>query len=83
MAHHRTAEIAQAIQTSFADTPGDVLEAAIDHFKQLSTWPADPVLGREGFENLAESLRLAGYLMSSSYDALVDTDIGRRVAQVG
>jgi len=84
MAHHSAAEIAQAIQASFPDTPEDMLGAAIERFKQLSTWPADPVLRREGFENLAEVLRLASYLTSSpSYDALVDTSIARRVVQAG
>jgi NitT/TauT family transport system substrate-binding protein len=84
MAHHSAAEIAQTIQASFPDIPVDMLGAAIERFQHLATWPADPVLRREGFENLAEVLRLAGYLIvSPSYDALVDTSIARRVVQAG
>jgi NitT/TauT family transport system substrate-binding protein len=84
MAQHSTAEIARAIQASFPETPVDLLAAAIERFQQLGTWPADPVLRREGFENLAEVLRLAGYITSSpSYDTLVDTSIARRVMQAG
>ncbi|HEY7495390.1 MAG TPA: ABC transporter substrate-binding protein [Candidatus Tectomicrobia bacterium] len=82
MTHHSAAEIAQAIQASFPDIPVDMLGASIERFQRLATWPADPVLRREGFANLVEVLRLAGYLtLSPSYDALVDTSIARRVMQ--
>ncbi len=82
MAQHSSTEIVQTIQVSFPETPGELLQAAVTRFQHLETWPTHPVLHRDGFENLAEVLRLAGYLTSSpSYDQLVDTRIATRVVQ--
>jgi NitT/TauT family transport system substrate-binding protein len=84
MAQHSGAEIAQTIQASFPDTSVAMLGAAIERFKQLGTWPADPILRRAGFANLAEVLRLAGYITSSpSYETLVDTSIASRIVHAG
>jgi NitT/TauT family transport system substrate-binding protein len=82
MAQHSGAEIAELIQPRFPDIPHALLGAAITRFQDLHTWPDNPVMPRTGFDNLAEVLRLAGYLSTQpSYDALVDTRIASRVVE--
>jgi NitT/TauT family transport system substrate-binding protein len=80
MIQHDGHDIAQLIQPRFPDVPLALLGAAITRFQSLRTWPDNPVLHQEGFENLAEVLRLAGYITSRpSYAALVDTRIAAHV----
>lgn len=80
MTQHTGNDIAQLIQPRFPDVPPALLGAAITRFQTLGTWPDNPVLHQEGFENLAEVLRLAGYITSQpSYEALVDTRIASHV----
>ena len=82
MAQHSGAEIAELVQPRFPDIPLGLLGDAITRFQDLKTWPDNPVMPRTGFDNLAEVLRLAGYLSTQpSYDALVDTRIARRVVE--
>lgn len=82
MAQHSGAEIAELVQPRFPDIPLGLLGDAITRFQDLRTWPDNPVMPRTGFDNLAEVLRLAGYLSTQpSYDALVDTRIARRVVE--
>lgn len=80
MAQHNGDDIAQLIHPRFPDVPLALLGAAITRFQSLGTWPDNPRLPPEGFENLAEILRLAGYITSQpAYEALVDTRIASHV----
>jgi NitT/TauT family transport system substrate-binding protein len=82
MAQHGGAEIAELIQPRFPEIPLGLLGDAITRFQDLRTWPDNPVMPRTGFDNLAEVLRLAGYLSTQpSYEALVDTRLARRVVE--
>lgn len=56
------AEIARVLAGYFPDLPPALFAAAIDRYRALELYPADPVIRREGFDRLAAAMRSGGAL---------------------
>ena len=55
-------EIARAVAAYFPDVPLDVFGAALDRYRALGLYAADPVLRREGFDRLQQAMLSGGAL---------------------
>ncbi len=60
--NHSSREIAEAVQGFFPDTDLDMLEAAIQSYKDIDAWNEDPILKEESFNRLQEVMIEAGEL---------------------
>ncbi len=71
---HSSKEIAQTIQSFFPDTDLEMLEAAIQSYKNIDAWNDNPVLKEEVFNRLEEVMTMAGELKEKApYDKIVTT----------
>jgi NitT/TauT family transport system substrate-binding protein len=67
------ADIADAIASYFTDLPTPILEAACSRYKRLGIWNATPVLPRESYERLRESLVSGGFVSTGApFETAVD-----------
>ena len=73
--------IAIAIADFFRDVPAPVLEARCSRYKALAIWNETPLLMREGYERLRESL-VSGRFVSSgtAFEVAVDNTLAEQVA---
>ena len=70
---HTAREIAESVQSFFPDTDLDMLETAIQSYKDIDAWNDTPVLTKESFERLEEVMITAGELEeNSSYENIVN-----------
>jgi len=66
-------EIARALRDFFPDVPAEVFAAAIERYRALDLWCADPRPNRAGFAWLHAAMRAAGALdRDIAYDLCVD-----------
>jgi NitT/TauT family transport system substrate-binding protein len=56
------AEVARRLAGFFPDLPPPLFAAAVDRYRELGLYAADPVLRREGFDRLAAAMRSGGAL---------------------
>lgn len=70
---HSAREIAESIQDFFPDTDLEMLEAAVQSYKDIDAWSDTPVLKEEAFDRLQEVMTLAGELEKEApYDKVVN-----------
>ena len=70
---HTAKEIAEAIQSFFPDTDLDLLETAIQSYKDIDAWNETPILKEESFDKLQDVMSLAEELKEKApYDKIVN-----------
>ncbi|MBN9089065.1 MAG: ABC transporter substrate-binding protein [Reyranella sp.] len=70
------AAIARAIARYFADLPMTILEAACSRYKTLGIWNADPILPRESYDRLRDSLVSGGFVSPGvPFETAVDNSL--------
>lgn len=74
------ADVASALQPSFADTSTDSIKAAIQNYKSLSAFADTPVMNQTNYERLCNIIRSAGELSGSvDFDKVIDNTIAQKV----
>ena len=71
-------EIARALEEFFPAVAPEIFAAAVDRYKALGLWGADPVMRREGFERLKAAMLSGGAL---SRDIAFETCVDNRLAE--
>lgn len=70
---HSSKEIAEEVKGFFPDTDVEMLETAIQSYKDIDAWNETPVLTEESFERLEEVMKEAGELDEKvPYDKIVN-----------
>lgn len=81
---HSAAEVAEAVKDSFADTDTAILESAIQRYKDVGAYCADPLLTEESFELLQTVMTSAGELAEHApYDQVVNTAFAEKAVAGG
>jgi len=76
IASHDADELAEVIAPFFRDIPGTLLRTAIRRYHSARIWSRHTEIGREGFDRLARSLCLGGFVGAlQSYEHCV-ADVG-------
>ncbi len=73
------AEIARALAAFFPAMAPEILAAAVERYRALGLWGADPVLRREGFDRLKAAMISGGAL---SRDIAFETCVDNRLAEL-
>jgi NitT/TauT family transport system substrate-binding protein len=69
-------EIASAIAAYFKDLPPAILEAACTRYKALGIWNATPILSRESYDRLRDSLVSGGFVSPGvPFETAVDNSL--------
>ena len=77
---HSSKEIAEAIQSFFPDTDLEMLETAIQSYKDIDAWNETPVLEEESFNRLEEVMTMAGELKENvQYEKIVNNKYAEEV----
>ncbi|MFD1361417.1 ABC transporter substrate-binding protein [Lentibacillus salinarum] len=77
---HSAKEIADVIQPYFEDTEKEILASSIDRYKNQGSFASDPVLDKDGWNNLKAIMDEAGELPEDvPYEDLVNTTIAEEV----
>lgn len=63
---HTAREVAEAVQDSFADTDLELLESAVQRYKDIGAYSTDPVMTRESFDLLQTVMTEAGELTQTA-----------------
>jgi len=72
-------EIVHAVKEYFPDVEPAIFAAAIERYRALDLWAADPVIRREGYDRLHAAMRSAGVLgRDIAFDACVDTRLAKQ-----
>ena len=75
---HTAKEIAEAVKSFFPDTDIELLETAIQSYKDIDAWSETPVLKQESFDKLQEVISEAGELtVKAPYDKIVNNDFAK------
>lgn len=75
VAENSARDIAVSIQSFFPDTSVDVLETAIQSYKDIDAWNDTPILTEDSFERLEEVMIEAGELKNKvPYDKIVNNE---------
>ncbi len=75
---HTAKEIAEAIGSFFPDTQIEMLEAAIQSYKDIDAWNETPVLKEEAFNRLQEVMTMAGELKQTApYEKIVNNQYAK------
>jgi len=73
------AEIAAKLGAYFPDVAPPIFAGAIERYRRLKLWGADPVIRREGYDRLHAAMRAAGTLSKDiAFDDCIDTGLARR-----
>jgi len=74
------ADIAGAIAGYFTDLPMPILDAAFTRYKSLGIWNETPILPREGYDRLRDSLVSGGFVSPGTpFEAAVDNSLAEEV----
>ena len=74
-------EVARALAAFFPDVPAPIYAAAIDRYRALSLYGADPITRREGVERLQAAVRSGGALdRTIPFDQVVDNTLAQEAA---
>ena len=72
-------EIATLLKGFFPDVEPRIFAAAIDRYRALGLWSADPVVRREGYDRLHAAMRAFGMLgRDIPFEACVDTKLAEQ-----
>lgn len=75
----RGAEIAPLLKSFFPDVDQKIFAAAIDRYRALNLWAADPVIRREGYDRLQAAMRAGGALSKDiPFETSVDTALAEK-----
>ena len=75
----RGAEIAPLLKSFFPDVDQKIFAAAIDRYRALNLWAADPVIPREGYDRLQAAMRAGGALSKDiPFETSVDTALAEK-----
>jgi len=73
-------EIAQAIAGYFKDVAPAILEAACSRYKTLGIWNRTPLLPRESYDRLRDSLVSGGFVSPGTpFETAVDNNLAKAV----
>lgn len=76
------AEVARVIGNMFPDVPPTIFATAIDRYRALDLYSADPITRREGFDRLAASMRSGGALDKIiPFQDCIDNSLADQVAR--
>lgn len=76
---HTSKEIADSVQDFFPDTDLEMLETAIQSYKDIDAWNDSPILTKESFERLEDVMIEAGELKDKvPYENLVNNTFGEK-----
>ena len=76
-------EIARSLAGFFPDVPAPLFAAAIDRYKVLGLYGADPVIRREGVDRLAAAMRSGGALdRDIPFETIVDNSLAEEAIRV-
>ena len=76
---HSAKEIAEVVQDFFPDTDLDILETAIQSYKNIDAWNDTPILKEESFNRLQDVMIEAGELTEKvPYDKIVNNKYGNK-----
>ncbi len=79
---HSAAEIAALIAPDFKDVPVATIEAVIAEYKKVKIWANDPLLSREGMDQMMGLMVDGGILKQSfPYTQLVDPSFAQKAIQ--
>ncbi|MBE6887245.1 MAG: ABC transporter substrate-binding protein [Ruminococcaceae bacterium] len=81
VAEKSAAEIAQAIQPSFADTDIKVIETVVQRYKDIGAFSSTPVMDRESFDRIVEIVKNAGEISNDAvvpFEALIDNSYAEK-----
>ena len=79
---HSAAEIAALIAPDFKDVPVATIEAVIAEYKKVKIWATDPLLSREGMDQMMGLMVDGGILKQSfPYTQLVDPSFAQKAIQ--
>lgn len=75
---HSTEEIAESIQSQFADTDLETLTTALQSYIDIDAWSATPVMTEEAFDKLQDVIIEAGELTEKvEFEAIVDNSYAK------
>ncbi|MBV8167058.1 MAG: ABC transporter substrate-binding protein, partial [Alphaproteobacteria bacterium] len=75
-------EIASMLQSYFPDVSPAIFSAAIERYRKLGLWAADPVIRREGYDRLHAAMRAFGTLKHDiPFETCVDTSLAEQACQ--
>ena len=78
--NHTSKEIAESIQSFFPGTDIQLLETAVQSYKDIDAWNETPVLTEESFQRLQEVMKMAGELKEDApYDKIVNNEFAEKV----
>ena len=76
---HSARDIAEAVKDFFPDTEVDILESAIQSYKNIDAWNEDPILKEESFNRLQDVMMEAGELKEKvPYDKIVNNNFAEK-----
>ncbi len=76
---HTAKEIAEIVQSFFPDTDLEMLETAIQSYKNIDAWNETPILTKESFEKLEDVMIEAGELLNKvPYEKLVNNTFAEK-----
>lgn len=79
---HTSREIAESVQSFFPDTDLDMLETAIQSYKDIDAWNDTPILTKESFERLEDVMIEAGELLNKvPYEELVNNTYAEKAIE--
>lgn len=79
---HTSKEIAESVQEFFPDTDLEMLETAIQSYKDIDAWNDTPILTKESFERLEEVMMEAGELEKQvPYEELVNNTYAEKTIE--
>ncbi|MBQ5841260.1 MAG: ABC transporter substrate-binding protein [Clostridia bacterium] len=82
VATHTAAEIAEAVQDSFADTDLELLTAAVESYRSIDAWNTDPLMSEESFNRLQSVMTEAGELKQiADYGQVVNNTFAEKAAK--
>jgi NitT/TauT family transport system substrate-binding protein len=69
-------ELAAAVKSFFADVPQDILASSLHRYRDAGLWARDPMMSRQGFVRLAQSLHSGGFISRMPvYDECVEPSL--------
>ncbi len=76
---HTSKEIAESIQEFFPDTDLEMLENAVNSYKNIDAWNDTPILKEDAFDKLQEVMTEAGELEKKApYDKIINNNFAKK-----
>lgn len=82
VAEHSTREIAEVVASFFPGMDLDIIETALNRYREIDAWSPDPLISPEGFANLQKVMMNAGELNREvPFDALMTNRFAESVVR--